>query len=207
MLQLLDQGIIHAVKWHYRARVVQHMLCNIASERDIVNILEAMQMFSAAWRALKVEIISNCFRKATVVYAEDDITESEVLYDAQTEENWKRLCEKLDVPTSVNLTDYINMDCDVIVQKEITDDEILADIKSDGNPCDDEVEEEDVPQSDRQSLTLVQATYMARSLQDFLLSRSDVPASVLNSCAVVGDYLERSFVSGSIQKKIRLFKK
>ena len=43
------------------------------------------------------------------------------------------------MPTSVNLTDYVNVDCDVIVQKEITDDEILADIMSDGNPCDDEV--------------------------------------------------------------------
>ena len=62
------------------------------------------------------------------------------------------------MPTSVNLTDYVNVDCDVIVQKETTDDEILADIMSDGNPCDDEVEEEDVPQSDRQSMTLVQAT-------------------------------------------------
>jgi len=184
------------------------MLCNIASERDInVNILEAMQMFSAAWRALKEEIIANCFRKAGVVYAEDDITESEVLDDAETEENWKRLCEKLDVPTSVNLTDYVNVDCDVRVQKEITDDEIVADIMSDGNPCDDEVEEEDVPQSDRQSLTLVQATNMARSLQDFLLSRSDVPQSVLNSCAVVGDHLERSFVSGSVQRKITEFLK
>jgi transposase-like protein len=37
---------------------------------------------------------------------------------------------------------------------------------------------------------------------DFLLSRSDVPESVLNSCAVVGDYLERSFVSGSVHRKI-----
>jgi len=183
------------------------MLCNIASQRNInVSILEAMQIFSAAWRALKEEIIANCFRKAGVVYAEDDITESEVLDDAETEENWKCLCEKLDVPTSVNLTDYVNMDCDVIVQNEITDDEIMADM-SDGNPCDDEVEEEDVPQSDRQSLTLVQATNMARSLQDFLLSRSDVPQSVLNSCAVVGDYLERSFVSGSVQRKITDFLK
>ena len=162
ILQPLDQGIIHAVKQHYRARVVRRMLCNTALERDInVNILEAMQMFSAAWRALKEEIIANCFRKAGVVYAEDDITESEVLDDAETEENWKRLCEKLDVPTSVNLTDYVNVDCDVIVQKEITDDEIVADIMSAGNPCDDEVEEENVPQSDRQSLTLVQATNMA----------------------------------------------
>jgi len=62
-----------------------------------------------------------------------------------------------------------------------------------------------VPQSDRQSLTLVQATNMARSLQDFLLSRSDVPESVLHSCAVVGDYLEQSFVSGSVQRKITDF--
>jgi hypothetical protein len=73
---------------------------------------------------LKEEIISHCFRKAGVVYAEDNITESEVLDDTETE-NWKLLCEKLDVPTSVNLTDYVNVDCDVIVQKEITD-EILA---------------------------------------------------------------------------------
>ena len=99
-------------------------------------------------RVVVEEIIANCFRKAGVVYAEDDITESEVLEDAETE-NWKCLCEKLDVPTSVNLTDYVNMDCDVIVQKKkITDDEIVADIMSDGNPCDYEVEEEDVPQSD-----------------------------------------------------------
>ena len=118
------------------------------------------------------------------------------------------MCEKLDVPTSVNLTDYVNVDCDVIVQKEITDNKILADIMSDGNPCDDEVEEEDVPQSDQQSLTLVQATNMAHSLQDFLLSQSDVPECVLNSSAVVGEYLERSFVSGSVQRKNhRFFKK
>ena len=71
----------------------------------------------------------------------------------------------------------------MIVQKEITDDEILADIMSDGNPCDDEVEEEDVPQSVRQSLTLVQATNMARSLQDFLLSRSDVPECLKFMCS------------------------
>ena len=81
----------------------------------------------------------------------------------QKQENWNRLCEKLDVPTSVNLTDYVNVDCDVIVQKETTDDKILAHIMNDGNPCDDELEEEYVPQSDRQSLTLVQATNMARS--------------------------------------------
>ena len=76
-------------------------------------------MFSAAWRALKEELIANCFRKAGVVYAEDDITESEVL------------------PTSVNLNDYVNVYCDVIVQKEITDDENVADIMSDENPSDD----------------------------------------------------------------------
>jgi len=115
------------------------------------------------------------------------------------------LCEKLDVPTSVNLTDYVNVDCDVIVQKETTADEILADIMSGGNPCNDKVEEEDVPQSDGQNLALVQATNMACSLQDFLLSQSDVPESVLNSCAVVGDYLERSSVSRSVQRKITHF--
>ena len=34
-----------------------------------------------------------------------------------------------------------------------------------------------------------------------------MPESVLNSCAVVGDYLERSFVSGSVQRKITDFSK
>jgi len=46
---------------------------------------------------------------------------------------------------------------------------------------------------------------MALNLQDFLLSRSDVPESVLNSCAVVGDYLERSFVSGMFRGKSQTF--
>ena len=129
-----------------------------------------------------------------------------MLDDAETEENWKRLCEKLDVPTSVNLTDYVNVDCDEIVQKEITDDDILADM-SDGNPCDDEVEEEDVPQSDRQSLTLVQATNMARRLQDFHLSRSDVPESVLNSCTVVATILNGLLCLGVFRGKSHTFSK
>ena len=51
----------------------------------------------------------------------------------------------------------------------------------------------------------MQATNLACSLQDFLLSRSDVPESVLKSCAVVGDYLEWSFVSGSVHRKITDF--
>ena len=49
---------------------------------------------------------------------------------------------------------------------------------------------------------------MARSLQDFLLSRSDVPESVLNSCAVLGDYLEVVFcVWECSEENHRLFQK
>ena len=145
ILQPLDQGIIHAVKRHYRTRVIRRMLCNLPRRETQCQHIGSNADVRCCMESTERRNNRKLLRKARVVYAEEDITESKVLDDAETEENWKRLCEKLKVPTSVNLTDYVNVDCDVIVQKEITDDEIVADIMSDGNPCDDEVEEEDVP--------------------------------------------------------------
>jgi hypothetical protein len=68
ILQPLDQGIIHATKVHYRSRLVRRMLANISVGRDAnASILEAIQMFSAAWKTLSAATIVNCFHNAGIV--------------------------------------------------------------------------------------------------------------------------------------------
>jgi hypothetical protein len=68
ILQPLDQGIIHAAKVHYRSRLVRRMLANISVGRDAnINILEAIQMFSAAWKTLSAATIVNCFHTSGTV--------------------------------------------------------------------------------------------------------------------------------------------
>lgn len=60
-------------------------------------------MISSVSRALKREIIANFCRKPGVVYSEEDFSGTEALDDADTGDNWKRLFEKMNMPTRLKL--------------------------------------------------------------------------------------------------------
>ncbi|KAH9361466.1 hypothetical protein HPB48_004591 [Haemaphysalis longicornis] len=70
-VQLLDLGIIRALKASYRPRVVEHLV--IAVDRPAANLplrgslYSAVEIMKAAWSEVIATCVRNCFRKAGFV--------------------------------------------------------------------------------------------------------------------------------------------
>lgn len=65
LVQPLDQGIISSVKCVHRRRLIDKLLLDLRLKRPTkVDIFQALEMFSASWKATSKEVIRNCFRKA-----------------------------------------------------------------------------------------------------------------------------------------------
>ena len=66
----MDQGVINSFKSHYR-RLVNRYLAAIENRQDVnsikINIREAIDMLTIAWRAVTSGTIANCFRKGGFV--------------------------------------------------------------------------------------------------------------------------------------------
>ena len=71
IFQLMDQGVIHSLKVHYRGRVV-HLLCRALGKKGLcpkTSILQSMKTLAESWEVVTKEIIINCFRKARITPA------------------------------------------------------------------------------------------------------------------------------------------
>ncbi|XP_063241569.1 tigger transposable element-derived protein 6-like [Bacillus rossius redtenbacheri] len=75
VLQPLDQGIIQQVKLKYREMLVRSMVLqhNIGKEIKKWDMYRATEAIVTSWRALKPEVIANCFRHANFVTPVDDV--------------------------------------------------------------------------------------------------------------------------------------
>ena len=68
VLQPMDQGVITSLKAHYWGRVI-HRLCRALDKTKTlpkVSILQAMKILVSSWKAVSVQTIVNCFRKAGI---------------------------------------------------------------------------------------------------------------------------------------------
>ncbi|XP_063360017.1 tigger transposable element-derived protein 4-like [Cydia amplana] len=64
MWQPMGQGIIHAFKQGYRARVIHRYLNENPDSKTPLNLHDAILYIAAAWQAIKTETIQNSFVKA-----------------------------------------------------------------------------------------------------------------------------------------------
>lgn len=66
--QPMDQGVIRALKAHYRSKAVQMYITAIGNNRPLPNIsiLVAIDMLVAAWDRVLPSTIQNCFRAAGI---------------------------------------------------------------------------------------------------------------------------------------------
>ncbi|XP_064477015.1 tigger transposable element-derived protein 6-like [Ornithodoros turicata] len=147
-IQPLDQGIIHSVKCAYRHRQIERLLFNLHQKRDFkVEVLQAVQMLSAAWQATKVEVIVNCFRKAGIHRQEDRscsdgvgaaVDSDEVLPPALVSA-WRSLCTEKDiVPEDVTLEHFIRGDDSVTATEEFTDAAIIESVRGNADSDNDD---------------------------------------------------------------------
>ena len=63
ILQPLDQGIIRAFKNHYRTKLLSKIISKIDRVEidDEINILDALEFLSIAWKMISQQTIINCF--------------------------------------------------------------------------------------------------------------------------------------------------
>ena len=63
----MDQGVTNSFKSHYRRTLVNRYLVAIENREDVnsikINIREAIDMLTIAWREVISATIANCFRK------------------------------------------------------------------------------------------------------------------------------------------------
>jgi hypothetical protein len=120
-LHPLDQGIIHAAKTH-RSGLIRRMLANISVDHnENVNTLEALSMFSTAWKNFRIATVSNCQHKAGTLSVRDKIMEENPI-DDDIKDKWQQIHQKVNVPTVVTMEDLSDVDSDFAVIQKATED-------------------------------------------------------------------------------------
>lgn len=76
VLQPMDQGIIKSIKTNFRKQLVLKFLQDVEESRPTkISILDAILMVTKAWNDVPVSTISNCYRHAGLMSAQDQISD------------------------------------------------------------------------------------------------------------------------------------
>lgn len=177
-LQPLDQGIIHSLKSHYRARMIRKFMAHLEGEgvMNPPNILEAIQMISASWHLDVTEsTIANCFRKAgltkdtsneggDVPASIDNLALSEAVSD---------FINVVGVQSDFLQSDFETIDDDVeCIEPLHADDQSIIDSVNDKNTEEEQDEEDDeAPETEPPSAS--EALVLVDKLRTFFLNEPE----------------------------------
>ena len=151
ILQPMDQGVIRSLKAHYRGRVVR-LLCRALEKKEPypkISILQAMKILADSWEVVTKETIINCFRKSgiTPTVQQAAIADSDDPFkDLEESLNELRQVDSSMVPDNVTATSLVSLDDEVITTApEISDNDIIEEIRDHQRQGDDEESDEDDP--------------------------------------------------------------
>lgn len=158
--QPMDQGVIAAVKAHYKRRICERVLINLQRDEAMkVNLRSAIDMITASWWQVKASTIAKCFAKAGFVrnavvsdpdlrsdvshHRSDDI--DEVL---NADDVWSDLVKNNIAGQDDTFEGFVNEDCDDFVCEEAdTDEAIVAAVRDcDNNVSDDDDDGDSTPE-------------------------------------------------------------
>jgi hypothetical protein len=198
ILQHCDEAIIHTAEMQV-TWLVRKMLANISMGCDEnVNILEAQHIFLTAWKDLSIIVVSDCWHNTHILSVRDEIVE-ENLTDDDNKDNWQQICQKINMPAEVMMEDSFDVDSDVAIIQEATDDDIMNSIieekrKNSGN------------EEMHNSCNFLEAIHMVRMLQCCLKMGKDVPDHILLHNDTIHDFLVKSLLKQTFEKKITTLK-
>ncbi|KAM7282809.1 tigger transposable element-derived protein 6-like [Ixodes scapularis] len=136
-LQPIDQGVVHFVKSRYCMRLAERLLYNMQQNTDSVTDLKfAVQVVSAVWEQVEAHVIKNCFQKAGFVFNDKDSS------------------------------DYVNVDADFVSMEQLTDAEIVAQVRG-ISICDQEEEEAGDKEAVTRKVTTAEALDHINTLKCF----------------------------------------
>ena len=194
LMQPCDQGVIRAVKAHYRRymcqRIVQQMdesdssatTCVLAKK---INLLRSIELLVMSWEDIKNVTIHNCWCKGCLCNTEVEVADTS---DDNSEEVG-------DILSSEKFDEYININRDLLTCGEVTDEDIIDQVMegtsiqdSDPEPEDDEpapIEEPPSNKDIRVSLETLKLGLYSRGFQDFPLIQRierEVNRKITDSC-------------------------
>lgn len=130
VLQPLDAGIIKTFKTHYRKyqleRIIEIMDEDNASTQvnQRITLKDALYFIKKAWNDVSSQTIQNCWKHTGLIQTGDNIVEipDENMQDIKFIGN---AISKLHVENNCSVDEYINMDADFEIFKELDDNEIV----------------------------------------------------------------------------------
>jgi hypothetical protein len=210
VLQPLDQGILQKIKTHYRKRLIRSVLGRIDDGENVsadeiaksVNVLQALRFICLAVKDIKVEPVTNCFRKAGFIvgvesseneFEDDDIPLLELA------EFMMASREKIHVQEDMGVQEFLNIDIEIPVHEELETDweeNLIKHMqeKQDNEQTDTSAESEEEKESESQSvMTHKEALVCIDQLRLFFLSKQ-MP-NVMSSLDFAHDANEKETVS------------
>lgn len=128
--QPMDQGIIQNLKVHYRKRVLLKFIKAIdRGETPNINVLDALHLLSQAWNCVTSSTVSNCFRHAGFTQSDPvpPAAEEDDDFDIEDSIPLARLREHGLNPDIIQT--FTTIDDDLETCSELTDDDIIEEIK------------------------------------------------------------------------------
>lgn len=126
----MDQGIIQNLKVHYRKRVLLKFIKAIdRGETPNINVLDALHLLSQAWNCVTSSTVSNCFRHAGFTQSDPvpPAAEEDDDFDIEDSIPLARLREHGLNPDIIQT--FTTIDDDLETCSELTDDDIIEEIK------------------------------------------------------------------------------
>jgi len=144
VLQPMDQGIIRALKFHYRKQSLQLTIDHLDEHgerpRESLNILQAIRFCNTAWTRVTAECIRNCFHHGFKMRDEECVG-----VPAIDTSELQDMVQAIDPADGVTADDILSADSNAMTTEAMTDAEIVSCAQSVHNDNDDmESEEDDV---------------------------------------------------------------
>ena len=173
-----------------------------------INIREAIDMLTIAWRAVTSGTIANCFRKGGFVQgqwpAEQLENVQEMAEIAVDREIWIAVQENFDITTTFE--EYVAADNSVSTTESITEEAIVQSVlaskfvkeEADGQ----EEDEEETEEKDDTPMNIVQCLEAIAGIRRFFQA-SNLPENVFDALTVLEDYaLQQQITRKTKQTKI-----
>ena len=152
--QPMDQGVIRALKHHYRKQVIRKHLRAIDRKEQVkINILDALYFLQQAWHSVTQKTIVNCYGHAGFKIT-DDVSQTETNADDDEDPLDDLPLARL-IGSNITMEEYISVDDNVPICDDVTEDSIVDDIIS-ARPtsaeCDAEADDDDNEQADEMTM-------------------------------------------------------
>ena len=175
--QPMDQGVIKNLKTHYRKQVILRQLQAADKKEELqITILDALRQLRQSWSMVTPTTIANCFRHANFKPADNDTVD---VSDSDEPDDNIPLARLAQIN---NLQEYMDIDSDLPVCEELTDDDLIAEFKMNRNPEETNDDNEDEPEVIRPTPPISKVFEAATVLDDFFAAEENCDEELALLC-------------------------